>query len=59
MHLQTYGLVLKHEEMVQYVRKVCRSKMHSIATNFFSRFENEFQYYLLQMSRMKASYMIL
>lgn len=51
---RTYGLVLKHEEMVQYVRKVCRSKMHSIATNFFSRFENEFQYYLLQMSRMKG-----
>ena len=52
---QLFPIVLQHEEVLQYVRKLCLwQKKAPHATNYFAKFENQLQYNLINMARQAA-----
>ena len=51
---QLYPALLQHEEVLLYLRKVCQLSSPLPTHNHLTRFENQLQYQLLRMAKMKV-----
>jgi len=51
--VQLYSLVLGNEDTLLYVRQVCASNAAAVrlAANYFTKFDNVCQFYLITMAR--------
>jgi hypothetical protein len=49
---QMFPVVLQHEEMLQYLRRLCQMKKAPAAHNPFAKFENQLLFHILSMATM-------
>ncbi|ESP02817.1 hypothetical protein LOTGIDRAFT_156763 [Lottia gigantea] len=50
---QMIPMIVNNEDMISYMRNICQVKTSTLLLNYFTRFENIFQYQLIKLSSLK------